>query len=79
MPLFHTTLMTTGSGTLVGGAATISNSAVSTSSIIILTDTAGAITNVGSLTVPTKTAGTGFTVSSTNVLDTSTFNWMVVG
>jgi hypothetical protein len=34
---------------------------------------------VGVLSVSSKTAGTGFTVTSANVLDSSTFNYMIVG
>lgn len=67
-----------GTGTLVAGTATISTTAVTTSSLIFLTDTASSITNVGSLTVSTKTAGTSFVVTSTLALDTSTFNWLIV-
>lgn len=65
-----------GSGTLSGGTVTITTSACSTSSRIFLTDTSSAITNVGTLTA---VAGTGsFVVKSTNVLDTSSFNWFIV-
>lgn len=68
-----------GTGTLISGTATISTTAVTASSLIFLTDTTtGALTNVGSLTVGTKTAGTSFVVNSTNVLDTSTFNWLII-
>lgn len=79
MPLFHTTLLTPGSGTLSSGAATITNVAVSSNSVIMLTDTTNALTNLGSLTVGTQTAGTGFTVKSTNVLDSSTFAYLIIG
>lgn len=68
-----------GTGTLASGTATISTTAVTSSSEIFLTDTSGnALTNVGSLTVGTITAGTNFVVKSTNVLDTSTFNWLII-
>lgn len=70
---------TVGTGTLVSGAATISNTAVTASSTIMLTDTTNSITNLGALSVATQTATTGFTVKSSNVLDTSTFNYMIVG
>lgn len=70
---------TTGTGTLSSGAATISNTVVTASSMIFLTDTTNTITNLGALSVASQTAGTGFTVKSANVLDTSTFNYMVVG
>lgn len=70
---------TTGTGTLSSGAATVSNTAVTVSSIIFLTDTTNSITNLGAITVATQTANTGFTVKSSNVLDTSTFNYMIIG
>lgn len=67
-----------GSGTLVGGTATISNTSVTTNSKIFLQDTSTSITNVGVLTVSSKTAGTGFVVTSTLALDTSTFDYWIV-
>lgn len=67
-----------GTGTLSGGTVTISTTAVTASSLIFLTDTASSITNVGSLTVSAKTAGTSFVVTSTLALDTSTFNWLII-
>lgn len=67
-----------GTGTLSGGTVTISTTAVTSSSLIFLQDTASSITNVGTLTVSAKTAGTSFVVTSTLALDTSTFNWMIV-
>jgi hypothetical protein len=70
---------TTGTGTLSSGAATITNTAVTATSIILLTDTNSSITNLGAITLTGQTAGTGFTVKSSNVLDTSTFNYMIIG
>lgn len=67
-----------GTGTLSGGTLAVANTSVTANTRVFLQDTnAGALTNVGSLTVVT-TAGTGFTVTSTNVLDTSTFNYLLV-
>jgi hypothetical protein len=69
----------TGSGTLVGGTLAVANSSITTNSMIFVQDTSsGVLTNVGSLVVSSKTAGTGFTVKSTNILDVSTFNYFVV-
>ena len=66
-----------GSGTLAAGTVTITNANVSTSSFILITDTAtGSLVNVGTLTV-NKAAGS-FTVTSTNVLDTSTFDYLII-
>jgi hypothetical protein len=66
-----------GTGTLSSGTVTISNTAVTANSQVQVTDTGSSITNVGSLQVSSQTAGTGFTVNSTNVLDTSTFNYTI--
>lgn len=67
-----------GTGTLSGGTVTISTTAVTSNSLIFLQDTAASLTNVGVLSVSAKSAGTSFTVTSANVLDTSTFNWLIV-
>lgn len=68
-----------GTGTLIGGTATISNSRVTASSLIFLTDaTTGALTNVGTLTVGTISAGVSFVVNSANPLDTSSFNFLII-
>lgn len=67
-----------GTGTLSGGTVTISTTAVTSNSLIFLQDTASSLTNVGVLAVSSKSAGTSFTVTSANVLDTSTFNWLIV-
>lgn len=67
-----------GTGTLSGGTATISTTAVTSSSLIFLQDTAASLTNVGVLSVSSKIAGTSFTVTSANVLDGSTFNWQII-
>lgn len=67
-----------GTGTLAGGTVTISTTAVTANSLIFLTDTAASLTNVGVISVSSKVAGTSFTVTSGNALDTSTFNWMII-
>lgn len=67
-----------GTGTLSGGTVTISTTAVTANSLIFLTDTASSLTNVGTLSVTAKSAGTSFTVTSANALDTSTFNWFMI-
>lgn len=67
-----------GTGTLVGGTATISTTAVTASSLVFITDTASSLTNIGTPSVTAISAGTSFTVTSSNVLDTSTFNWLVI-
>lgn len=68
-----------GTATLSGGTVTVSTTAVTASSVILLTDaTTGALTNVGSLTVGTKTAGTSFVINSTNPLDASSVNYLII-
>lgn len=67
-----------GTGTLIAGTVTISTTAVTANSLIFLQDTASSIANVGTLTVSSKTAGSGFVVTSTLALDTSTFNWLII-
>lgn len=65
-----------GTGALIGGTVTITNTSVTAASIIFIQDTtSGAVTNVGTLTV--VAASGSFTVKSTNVLDTSTFNYII--
>lgn len=67
-----------GTGTLSGGTLTVSNSSVTANTRVFLQDTtSGSLVNVGSLTVVTN-AGSNFVVTSSNALDTSTFNWMLV-
>lgn len=66
-----------GSGTLSGGTVTIATNAVTSSSLIFLTDTSNGA-NLGTLSVGTKTAGTQFVVNSSNALDASTFNWLII-
>jgi hypothetical protein len=68
-----------GTATLSGGTVTVSTTAVTASSKIFLTDaTTGALTNVGSPTVGTIVAGTSFVINSTNVLDNSAVNWIII-
>lgn len=68
-----------GTATLSGGTVTVSTTAVTASSIIFLTDaTTGALTNIGTPTVGTITAGTSFVINSSNVLDTSNINWHII-
>lgn len=69
---------TAGTGTLSGGTVTIATTAVTASSLIFITDTSSGATNVGTLRVSAQTAGTSFVVTSSNVLDASTFNWLII-
>lgn len=66
-----------GTGTLVGGTVTINTTAVQANSLIFITDTQAGVVNIGVPTVSAIVAGTSFTVTSSNVLDASTFNWII--
>ncbi len=65
-----------GSGTLSSGTVTVNNANALTTSTILINDTNNSITNVGALRVSTKSSGS-FVVSSTNVLDSSTFDYVI--
>lgn len=67
-----------GTGTLIGGTLLINNTSITANSRIFLTDIGGGvIANIGALYVSATSVGASFTVSSSNVLDTSTFNWVI--
>ncbi len=67
-----------GLATLSGGTVTVSTTAVTANSRIFLTDQGGTVTNLGSVYISARTAGTSFTISSTNILDASDVAWMIV-
>jgi hypothetical protein len=68
-----------GTATLSGGTITVATTAVTASSKIFLTDaTTGALTNIGTPTVGIIVAGTSFVINSSNVLDTSSVNWLII-
>lgn len=69
---------TSGLATLVGGTLVVSTTKVTANSRIQLTGQGGTITNLGSYSVTARTAGTSFTISSSNVLDTNTVAWVIV-
>lgn len=69
-----------GTGTLVGGTATISTTAYATGDFVLIQDTGGGVVaNIGALYISATSTGVSFTVSSSNALDTSTFSWVIVG
>lgn len=68
---------TMGSATLVGGTVVVSTTKVTANSRIFLTNNVNGGT-LGSISVSARTAGTSFTISSTNVLDTSTIAWVII-
>lgn len=67
-----------GQATLSGGTVTVSTTAVTANSRIFLTDAGGTITNLGTLYVGTITAGTSFVINSSNILDASLVNWLII-
>lgn len=68
---------TSGSVTLVAGTATVSTTAVAANSRIQVTSNADGGTP-GFLRVSTRTAGVSFTITSSNVLDTSDVAWIII-
>jgi len=69
---------TMGHATLSGGTVVVSTTKVTANSRIQLTINGGTLTNVGSVYESTRTAGTSFTISSTNVLDASDVSWVII-
>lgn len=66
-----------GAAVLVAGTVTVNTTAVASGSRIFLTvNTAGG--TVGSPYVSARTAGTSFTITSTNAADTSTVAWWII-
>lgn len=66
-----------GQATLASGTVTVSTTAVLTGSFVFLTDASGGA-NIGSLAVGTITNATSFVINSTNVLDSSKVNWIII-
>lgn len=66
-----------GNLTLIGGTKTIANTTITANTIIMLTrKTSGG--TLGTAITYTLNAGVGFTVNSDNVLDTSTFSYLLI-
>lgn len=64
--------------TLTAGTATVSNTLVTTNSVIFLTIQGGTLTNIGSPYISARVANTSFTITSTNILDTSNVGWHII-
>ena len=62
---------------LVAGIATVSTPYITANSILV-TSHKTPIGTLGALTVSTRTPGVSFTITSLNVLDTSTVSWMIL-
>lgn len=66
-----------GNATLVGGTVTVSNTTVTANTIVMLTrKTSGG--TIGTAITYTLSAGASFTVNSDNILDTSTFSYVLI-
>lgn len=66
-----------GTGAFSSGTATISDSAMKTTSMVVVTDTKANTTSMGSPTITTKSNGS-FVVISTNILDSSSFDYVIM-
>ncbi len=67
-----------GLATLVGGTLVVNTTKVTANSRIFLTGQGGNVANLGTYNVTARTAGTSFTITSSNVLDTNTVAWQIV-
>ena len=67
-----------GTATLSGGTVTVSNTSITANTRIFLTTDGGTLTHVGSPYVSARSAGTSFTISSSNVLDSANVDWLLV-
>lgn len=66
-----------GNATLVGGTVTVSNTTVTANTIVSLTrKTSGG--TIGTAITYTVSAATSFTITSDNILDTSTFSYVLI-
>lgn len=69
---------TMGIATLVAGTVVVNTTKVTANSRIFLTVNGGTLTNVGATYISARTAGTSFTITSMNILDTSNVAWFIV-
>lgn len=67
-----------GTATLVGGTVTIPNTKIQTGDLVILTAQRGTLTNLGILKETARVSGTSITIGSSNILDTSTFDYFII-
>lgn len=66
-----------GNAVLVGGTVTVTNTTVTANTLVLLTrKTSGG--TIGTAITYTVSAGASFTINSDNILDTSTFTFMLV-
>ena len=69
--------LSVGKGTLASGVATITTTSATTDSNVYVTPIASGL-NLGILAIGTINAGTNFVVTSSNVLDSDSFNWWII-
>ncbi len=70
---------TSGQAQLVGGTLLINTTSALTASRIYVTDAGGGVlANIGALYIAAIVNGVSFTVTSTNPIDTSLFNWFII-
>jgi hypothetical protein len=69
---------TMGTATLSGGTIVVNTTKVTANSRIFLSVNGGTLTNVGAPYVSARTGGTSFTISSTNVIDSSNVAWIII-
>lgn len=67
-----------GQATLSGGTVTVNNTSITANTRIFLTPDGGTLTNVGFVWVSARSVGNSFTITSSNVLDTSNVDWLLV-
>jgi hypothetical protein len=68
---------TAGTATLVAGTVTVSTTAVTAGSKVLVSANTVSGTQ-GFLNVATRTVGTSFVITSSNVADTSTVDWILI-
>lgn len=72
-------IVATGTSTLVGGTVVVNNANVVAGSMILLTtQVLGTVTVATPVAVTARSAGVSFTITSANVVDTSTVSWMII-
>lgn len=72
-------ICTTGTATLSGGTVTVLTTAVTASSVILVTSNFVSNLSTGVLSVTNLVVGTSFKVTSNNGLDVQPFTWCIIG
>lgn len=68
-----------GTSTLTSGTVTVSNSSVTSNTIVLLTiQSLGTVAAAKAIAVTARTSGTSFTITSADATDTSVIGWMLV-